>query len=227
MKKSLRMVSVAGAILLVMSGSQAASATDPSEIPVFLEEVTSEAWENLTDSSEAALGEGLIPGELQAPAESSQLDELEKQGLLPTPQDSPEVTKEKIEALADAGLLAMNGTWYPISDSWNTPSSWHCGSASSNSRFAMRACVVRVGNAVQPATIVRNLTSIQYNNVSLNQSLYSASGATLAVGGCPSAYFVPYGRAVCSITGNTTVGSAKTIASMVYINTLIADSGWH
>lgn len=53
------------------------------------------------------------------------------------------------------------GGWQPYGTNFVTPSNWYCGGSASGAGLSAQTCVVRSGNYVQSATIVRNNTSAE------------------------------------------------------------------
>ncbi|MFE6736278.1 hypothetical protein [Microbacterium sp. NPDC057650] len=95
--------------------------------------------------------------------------------------------KKGYTAIAAIGLMiaalfiaqpasAATGSWAPKGGSFTIPSNWHCGTTTSGPRLSAQTCVVRSGNYVQAATIVRNRAS-SGTTASVNQVLTENASA--------------------------------------------------
>ncbi|MBT2483374.1 MULTISPECIES: hypothetical protein [unclassified Microbacterium] len=62
---------------------------------------------------------------------------------------------------AQPASAAPTGNWQPYPGGFSAPSNWNCGPTSNGPAVSAQACLVRSGNYVQAATIVRNRTSSQ------------------------------------------------------------------
>lgn len=216
MKRQHKAFAALGAVLLMGTlGAQAASATDVPRAVDQFEGITEEEWLKLTEESEQILGSGTdTNNQIEIPDSPTVSDKWTLQAELPNGalvQVPDQDTKRLMESVPSSQqrATAAAGTWYPVSDSWIPPSSWRCAPTHSNGTMALALCVVKVGNAVQPAAVMQSLSGLTLNGIQSTQYL-EQQGSGLPVigfGTCPSAYFVPYGRAACSIPGGyTTTG---------------------
>ncbi len=100
------------------------------------------------------------------------------------------------EAQAATGLT---GTWNSLNSStFSIPSNWKCAGSltAMDGRSVAQSCLVRSGNYVQAAVIVRNLTSSNFS---------TAAGIVLTPRGqyvgvkwrCPASSLAPRGLSVC------------------------------
>lgn len=96
-----------------------------------------------------------------------------------------------------APATAAGGSWQPYGTSFTTPSNWYCSATGNNTLISSQSCVVRSGNYVQAATIVRNLSSSQVSVRVDDQALTTESGAKIGKGDCVSSGVAANSFSVC------------------------------
>jgi hypothetical protein len=122
---------------------------------------------------------------------------------------------------------AATGDWRSYPGSFTVPSNWHCGPSSHGPKLSAQSCIVRSGNYVQVATIVRNrTTSLAISNV--HQTMWNGNGVVRSSGTCGSSGIAAQTVAVCF---TSTVTSAGQVASRADVwdpagASLIVDSPW-
>lgn len=121
------------------------------------------------------------------------------------------------------------GTWSAKPSSWTLPSNHHCGSSHTGTGTAMQSCVVRSGNYVQAALVLRNLSSSSRPVGETWVVLWDGRDAMAYDVSCPSSSMAPNGVSVCY--GPTLLRSQNVYANgqaspMPPFPLVIAASGW-
>lgn len=105
------------------------------------------------------------------------------------------------------------GSWQPYPGGFSTPSNWHCGPTKDGPRLSAQACVVRSGNYVQAATIVRNRSSVEVFTGVYVQQL--KSGSTVLNGGqCRASGVAANSVSVCFTSTTTSSGFVTSNATV-------------
>lgn len=100
---------------------------------------------------------------------------------------------------------ASSGTWSPQPPSYAIPASFHCGGTSGRNGIYAQNCLVRSGNYVQSALIVRNNTG-KAVGVAASVGAFTVNQAALYVADCQSS-------SMSSTTGAISICFGPTVTS--------------
>lgn len=110
---------------------------------------------------------------------------------------------------------AGGGSWQPYGSTFTVPSNWTCGATSNQSNFSAQTCIVRSGNYVQLATIVRNRQPYPIS-VSVDQTMYNEYDVVRAEGDCATSDLSANSYSVCfspTVTSTVEVSSTSVVSN--------------